>query len=144
MSFPQEYLFMWCLSLTCSVIFLFAKSTLLLLNLCHILPVRFPFITSFTFRFSISFPSTQLLTSWSRNSAVSMATGYKLDDLWVEVPVTVGSKLCEQYLGPTDFPIQLVPGSFSAGVKRSGRETDHSRATSVQVKKPWIYKSIPP
>jgi hypothetical protein len=37
-------------------------------------------------------------------------------------------------LGPTHTPIQWVPGALSPAVKRLGRETDHSRPSSVQVK----------
>jgi hypothetical protein len=36
-------------------------------------------------------------------------------------------------------PIQWVPG-----VKRPGREADHSPPTSVQVKKTWTCTSTPP
>jgi hypothetical protein len=36
-------------------------------------------------------------------------------------------------------PIQWVPG-----VKRPGRETDHSLPTSAEVKNTWIYTSTPP
>jgi hypothetical protein len=36
-------------------------------------------------------------------------------------------------------PIQWVPG-----VKRPGREADHSPPTSAEVKKMWIYKPTPP
>jgi hypothetical protein len=42
-------------------------------------------------------------------------------------------------LGPTQPPIQWLPG-----VKRAGRETDHSPQTSADVKKLWIYTSTPP
>jgi hypothetical protein len=37
-------------------------------------------------------------------------------------------------LGPTQPPIQWVPGALSLGVKRPGRETDHSHACSAEVK----------
>jgi hypothetical protein len=37
-------------------------------------------------------------------------------------------------LGPTQPPIQLVPGSLSLGVKRSGREASHSSSSSAEVK----------
>jgi hypothetical protein len=49
-----------------------------------------------------------------------------------------------QVLGPTQSPIQWVPGALSPGVKRPGRETDHSLPTSAEVKKTWIYTSNPP
>jgi hypothetical protein len=41
-------------------------------------------------------------------------------------------------LGPTQTPIQCVPR-----VKRPRREADHSPATSAEIKKMWIYTSLP-
>jgi hypothetical protein len=40
-------------------------------------------------------------------------------------------------LGPTQPPIQWVPGAFSLEVKRPGREADHSRPSSAEVKE-WV------
>jgi hypothetical protein len=37
-------------------------------------------------------------------------------------------------LGPTQPPIQWVPGALSLGVKRPGSEADHSPPTSAEVK----------
>jgi hypothetical protein len=37
-------------------------------------------------------------------------------------------------LGPTQPPIQGVPGALSLGVKRPGREADHSPPSSAEVK----------
>jgi hypothetical protein len=37
-------------------------------------------------------------------------------------------------LGPTQHPIQCVPGALSLGVKRPGREVDHSPPSSAEVK----------
>jgi len=37
-------------------------------------------------------------------------------------------------LGPTQTPIQRVPGALSLGVKRPGSEADHSPASSARVK----------
>jgi hypothetical protein len=37
----------------------------------------------------------------------------------------------------------LVLGAVSLGVKRPGREADHSPATSAKVKNTWIYTSTP-
>jgi hypothetical protein len=42
-------------------------------------------------------------------------------------------------LGSTQPPIQWVPGAILSGVKRSGREADHSLPVSAEVKKIWIY-----
>jgi hypothetical protein len=47
-------------------------------------------------------------------------------------------------LGPTQPPIQRVPGELSPGVKRLGPEGDHSLLTSAEFKKMWIYTSTPP
>jgi hypothetical protein len=47
-------------------------------------------------------------------------------------------------LGFTQPPIQLEPGALSPGVKRTGREADHSPPTSAEAKKKWIYTSTPP
>jgi hypothetical protein len=44
----------------------------------------------------------------------------------------------------TQPPIQWVPGALSLGVKRQGRESDHSPPTSAEVKKMWIYTSTSP
>jgi hypothetical protein len=40
-------------------------------------------------------------------------------------------------LGPTQPPIQWVPGALSLGVKRPGREADHSLPFSAEVKE-WV------
>jgi hypothetical protein len=37
-------------------------------------------------------------------------------------------------LGPTQPPIQWVPGTLSLGVKRPGREADHSSPSSAEVR----------
>jgi hypothetical protein len=47
-------------------------------------------------------------------------------------------------LGPTQPPIQCVPAALSPGVKRQGREADHSPPASAEIKKMWIYTSTPP
>jgi hypothetical protein len=53
------------------------------------------------------------------------------------------SMLSRQALGPIQPPIQWVPRSLSPGVKRSGREADHSPPTSAEVKKTWVYTPTP-
>jgi hypothetical protein len=47
-------------------------------------------------------------------------------------------------MGPTQSPIQWVPGALSLGVKRPGREADHSPPSSAEVKIAWSYTSTPP
>jgi hypothetical protein len=46
-------------------------------------------------------------------------------------------------LGPTQPPIQWVPGALSLGVKRPVREADHSPPSSAEVKNAWRYTSTP-
>jgi hypothetical protein len=85
-----------------------------------------------------------------RDSAVGIATGYGLDDRGVGVRVPVGARIftspCrpDRLWGPTQFPIQWVPGILSLGIKVPGREADHSPPTSAEVNKVWIYTSTPP
>jgi hypothetical protein len=47
-------------------------------------------------------------------------------------------------LGSTQPPIPWILGVLSPGVKRPGREADHSPPASTEVKKTWIYTSTPP
>ncbi|PNF14032.1 hypothetical protein B7P43_G03593, partial [Cryptotermes secundus] len=61
----------------------------------------------------------------SRTSVVNIATSYGLDDRCVGVRVPVGSRMLYQ------------------GIKRQGREADHSPSSSAEVKKMWIYTSAP-
>jgi hypothetical protein len=70
-------------------------------------------------------------------SVVGVATGYGLD--WTtersEFEFPVGSRISfkssRPALGSTQLPIQWVPGTLSPGVKRQGREADHSPPTSA-------------
>jgi hypothetical protein len=83
----------------------------------------------------------------SSDSAVGIATNYGLDDRGVGIRVPVGSRIFSTSSRPalgSAQPIQWVPGALSLGVKRPGREADHSSPASEEVKKMWIYTSIPP
>jgi hypothetical protein len=84
----------------------------------------------------------------SRDSAVGIATGYTLDDRGVGVRVPVESKIFSTSftpaLGSTQPPKQWIPVAIPPGIKRPGREADHSPTVSAEVKKIWIYTSNPP
>jgi hypothetical protein len=89
-----------------------------------------------------------LTEKWgNRDNAVSIATGYGLDDRGVGVQVPVGSRILSTSfrpaLGPTQPPVEWVPRTLSPALKRQGREADHSPPASAEVKKMWIYTSIP-
>jgi hypothetical protein len=63
---------------------------------------------------------------------------------------TVVGKRCNTLIqllvlsSPTQPPIQWIPGTLSPGVKRPGREADHSPPTIAEVQNTWIYASTPP
>jgi hypothetical protein len=46
-------------------------------------------------------------------------------------------------LGPTQPLIQRARGTLSLGIKRPGREADHSPPSSAEVKNAWSYTSTP-
>jgi hypothetical protein len=86
----------------------------------------------------------------SRDSAVGIATGYGLDvprEVGVQVPV--GSKIFSLlHLVQTGFEVHpasypMGTGGTFPGIKRPGREADHSPPASAEVKKMWIYTSTP-
>jgi hypothetical protein len=85
----------------------------------------------------------------SRDSAVGIASVYGLNDpgVGIRVPVEArifSSRSSRPVLGPTQPPVQWVPGALSPGKKLPGREADHSPPTSADVKKTWIYTSTSP
>jgi hypothetical protein len=70
-----------------------------------------------------------------------MALGYGLDDWCSRVGFPEGglgiflfTTASRTALGPTQPSIQWVPRALSLGVKRSGREADHSSPSSAEVK----------
>jgi hypothetical protein len=67
-----------------------------------------------------------------------MALDYKLDDQGFESRWGLGIFLftiaSRPALVPSQPPIQWTPGALSLGVKRPGREADHSPPSSDEVK----------
>jgi hypothetical protein len=74
-----------------------------------------------------------------RDSSVGIALGYGLDDRGsrVRFPAGLGIFLfttaSRTALGPTQPPIQWIPGALSLGVKWPGGEADHSPPSSAEV-----------
>jgi hypothetical protein len=84
----------------------------------------------------------------SRDSVVSIATRYGLDDRGVGVRVLVESTIFssrrpDRLWGLPNLVSNGYWGLFP-GVKRPGREAEHSPPASAEVKKMWIYASTPP
>jgi hypothetical protein len=85
-----------------------------------------------------------------QDSIVDIATGYRLDDWGVGVWVLVGPRIfsspChpDQLWGPPNLLSNGYWGALSPGVKRPGREADHSPSASAKVKKMWIYATTTP
>jgi hypothetical protein len=52
--------------------------------------------------------------------------------------------LSRPVLWPTQPHIQWAPWALSLGIKRPGREAEHSPPPSAEVKKMWTYTSTPP
>jgi hypothetical protein len=74
----------------------------------------------------------------SRDNSVGIALIYRLDDREFEAPQGLGIFLLitasRPALGPTQPPIQWIPGAFSLGVKWPEREADRSSPSSAEVK----------
>jgi hypothetical protein len=87
----------------------------------------------------------------SLDSSVGIATGYGLDDQegggGSSSPFRVRNFLFSissrpAWVHPTSY--KMGTGGSFLGLKRQGREADHSPPTSAEVKKMWIYTSTPP
>jgi hypothetical protein len=73
-----------------------------------------------------------------------IATSYGLDDRGVGVRAPVWSRIFSSPRRPDRLwsPPNLLSNGYR-GVKRPKRETDHSPTANVEVKKMWIYTSLP-
>jgi hypothetical protein len=63
---------------------------------------------------------------------------------WQGLAIFLFTTASRPALGPTQPPIQWVSGILSLGVKRPGREADHSPPSSAEVKNAWSYVSTLP
>jgi hypothetical protein len=95
---------------------------------------------------AVSSPSTFHLRAGIAQSIWTLATGWTTEG---RSSSSGGVKNCHSSILPrlaqgcTQPLIQRVQGALSLGVKRQGREADHSSPTSADVKKTWISTSTP-
>jgi hypothetical protein len=87
---------------------------------------------------------------YSRDSSVGIVLGYGLDDRGSRVRFPAGAwnflfdTASRNALGPTQPPIQWIPGALSLGVKRPGREADNFLHLAPRSKNAWSYTSSLP
>jgi hypothetical protein len=85
-----------------------------------------------------------------RDSSVGIALGYGLDDRGsrVRLPAGAGNLSLHHNVqngsGAHPASYLMVPGALSLGLKRPGREADHSPPSSAKVNNVWSYTSTPP
>jgi hypothetical protein len=83
-----------------------------------------------------------------RVSSVSMVTTLRAGrpgfDFRQEFRIFLLSTASRPALGPTQPRTQWIPGGLAPGVKRPGREADHSPLSSAEVKNAWRYTSTSP
>jgi hypothetical protein len=65
-------------------------------------------------------------------------------DSWRGLGIFLFTTVFWTALGPTQPPIQWVPGTLFLGVKRPGRAADHSPPSTAEIKNAWSYTSSPP
>jgi hypothetical protein len=117
------------------------------MNAVHTLRTYFHKVSS-----NIFLSSTHRYLKWSlpfisRDSTVLwrwakgwMIAGSSSERGWEFFFFTTASR---QALGPTQPPIQWVPGVISLAIKLPGREADQSPPSSAEVKNAWSYTSTP-
>jgi hypothetical protein len=82
-------------------------------------------------------------------SVVGIAIGYWLDDRGVGGRIPIGSRIFASSIVQTGSGVHptsytMGTGGSFPGLKRPGREDDHSPPTSAEVKKMLIYTSTSP
>jgi hypothetical protein len=115
--------------------------------------ISLAFVVSFSFflimKCKCHFSILVLSLFRSRDSEVGIATSYGLDgrsgrsSSLGRVKNFLFSRSSRPALRATQPPIQWVPGALSPGVKRPGREADHSPPTSAESRKCGSIQPLP-
>jgi hypothetical protein len=83
----------------------------------------------------------------SRDSSVGTAIGLRARrpafDFRQGKEILLFSTVSRRVLGPTQPPIRRVPATLSPGLKRPGREADHSPPTSAEAKNSGAIPVLP-
>jgi hypothetical protein len=92
-----------------------------------------------------SFSNFIVTRTQSRESPVGVGTGLLVGRSVFDSRQGLGiffvATVSRPALGPKQSPIQWILGSLFLGVKRPGREADHSPPSSAKVKNVWSYTS---
>jgi hypothetical protein len=88
---------------------------------------------TFTFMYIYIYIYLFIYTCWATGWMIG-ALGF---DSWRGLGIFLFTTASRMALGPTQPPIQWVPGAPSLGVKRPGREADHSSPSSAEIKE-WV------
>jgi hypothetical protein len=92
---------------------------------------------------------TLFIRTHIRDGSVGIATGNGLNDRGSEFESRKGQEfpllhVVQTGSGAHPASYTMGNGALCPGLKRPGREADHSPSTSAEVKKMWIYTSTPP
>jgi hypothetical protein len=115
----------------------------------HIFPLNLTVFELFKQKRLSTYISNLYIHQSPRDSIVGIATGYGLGERGVRVRVPVGSRIFTSPIMQTGFgahPTSYTMGTGGSfpGLKRPGREADHSPPANAEIKKMWIYTSTPP
>jgi hypothetical protein len=91
--------------------------------------------------------SCSYVLTWSRGSAVGIATGYFPNVRRIGLPVPEGSRIVSTRQRPYRFwsPFNLLSNGYRGpGIKRPGLEADYLPPTSAEANQTWICTSTPP
>jgi hypothetical protein len=111
--------------------------------------VKYVLNSSTTFHFLLNLFFSLPGHDGSRDSTIGIATSYGLNSRGLGVRVPVEGRFCSssrrpgRFWGPPSVLSNGYRGFFPPGVKRQGREANHSHTTSAKAKNMWIYTSTP-